>query len=123
MKLFILLSLLGSTTLFANDLSIRVRSEILDQYNPVVVSVSTHGVTTLQFPAQIDAMDGAGFAAKEDQAGLFSFTPGRSWVSIQALRPAVQSNLNVIIQGRVYPILIRAVEENDFAVVFTLVKP
>jgi hypothetical protein len=120
MKLLLFLSLLSASSLLANDLSIRVRDEILDQYNPIVVNVSMRGITTLQFPAQIDAMDGSGFASKEDQAGLFRFTPGKSWVSIQALRPAAQSNLNVVIQGRVFPVLIRATEENDYLVVFHL---
>lgn len=122
MKLLILISLLSASSLFANDLSIRVRDEILDQHNPVVVSVSTRGVTTLQFPASIDALDGAGFASKADESGAFLFTPGRSWVSIQALRPSAQSNLNVVIGGIVFPVLIRATEENDFLVVFRSVS-
>src|ERR1700686_381885 len=111
MKLLLFLSLLAAPSLFANDLSIRVRDEILDQRQPVVVNVSTHGVTTLQFPARIDAMDGAGFASKQDEAGVFLTTPGSSWVSIQALRPAAQSNLNVVIGGKVFSVLVRATEE------------
>jgi hypothetical protein len=119
MKLFLLLSLLGATALFAeDDLSMRVREEVLDQHNPVVVNVSMRGITTLQFPSRIDALDGAGFASKPDEAGVFLFTPGASWVSIQAERSAAQSNLNVIIAGKVFPILIRAAEENDYCVIF-----
>jgi hypothetical protein len=121
MKLLILLSLLGTTALFADDnLSIRVRDEVLDQHNPIVVNVSIRGITTLQFPARIDAMDGVGFASKADESGAFLFTPGASWVSIQALRPDAQSNLNVVIAGRVFPILVRATVENDLAVIFRL---
>jgi hypothetical protein len=121
MKLLILLSLLGATTLFADeDLSLRVREEILDQYKPVVVNVSTHGITTLQFPSRIDALDGDGFTSKPDEAVEFSFTPGTNWVSLKSLRPGAEQNLNVIISGHAYPILIRTTGMNDFVVVFRL---
>jgi hypothetical protein len=123
MKLLLCLLLLGATALFADeDLSLRVRDEILDQYKPVVVNVSTHGITTLQFPSRVDALDGDGFTSKPDEAGEFSFSPGVSWVSVKALRPAVESNLNVVIAGKVYPILIRSSPENDYVVVFQFAK-
>jgi hypothetical protein len=123
MKLLLCLLLLGTTALFADeDLSLRVRDEILDQYKPVVVNVSTHGITTLQFPSRVDALDGDGFTSKPDEAGEFSFSPGVSWVSVKALRTAVESNLNVVIAGKVYPILIRSSPENDYVVVFQFAK-
>jgi hypothetical protein len=121
MKLIFLSFFFGVSTLLADeDLSLRVRQEILDQYKPVIVNVSTHGITTLEFPSRIEALDGDGFSSKPDEAGEFCFTPGDSWVSLKSLRPGAEQNLNVIIQGRAYSILIRTTGMNDFVVVFKL---
>ena len=96
----------------------RVREALLDQFSPVAVDVSIHGITTLQFPAHIDAVDGDGFASKAGQEGQFLVVPGESWVSLKSLVPGAEQNLNVVIHGRVYPILIRTREKNDYAVIF-----
>src|ERR1700693_144859 len=91
----------------ADALAKRVREVLLDQLSPVAVDVSTHGITTLQFPARIDAVDGDGFATKVGQAGQFLISAGDNWASIKSLEPGAEQNLNVVIHGRVYPILIR----------------
>src|SRR5215472_10885214 len=96
----------------------RVRDALLDQFSPVVVDVSTHGITTLQFPAHIDALDGDGFASKAGQEAQFLIAPGESCVSIKSLVPGAEQNLNVVIHGRVYPIVIRTRDKNDYAVIF-----
>src|SRR5260221_4851504 len=89
----------------------RVREALLDQLAPVAVDVSIHGITTLQFPAHIDAVDGDGFASKAGQDAQFLIAPGDSWVSIKSLVPGVEQNLNVVIHGRVYAILVRTREK------------
>jgi hypothetical protein len=124
MKLATFLSLMALPGAFAQSrdesagLATRVREEVLDQLRPVSVNVSTHGITTLQFPAKVEALDGDGFTQKSDEAGVFLFTPGVSWVSLKALRPGAQQNLNVIIAGKVYPVVVKANEANDFSVIF-----
>jgi hypothetical protein len=115
----ILLLLLGVGSLAAQDLSYRVRQEILDQRNPVTVNVSTSAVTTLQFPAQIQALESDGFTQKpNEEAGDFYISPGLNWVSIRSLRPGAAQNLGVVIAGKVYEVMIQTTALNDFAVLF-----
>ena len=115
----IFLVLLAGSSLMAQDLSYRVRQEILDQRNPVTVNVSTHAVTTLQFPARIQALENDGFTQKpNEEAGDFYISPGLNWVSIRSLRPGAAQNLGVVIAGRVYEIMIQTTAINDLAVLF-----
>ena len=115
----IFLVLLAGSSLMAQDLSYRVRQEILDQRNPVTVNVSTHAVTTLQFPAQIQSLESDGFTQKpNEEAGDFYISPGLNWVSIRSLRPGAAQNLGVVIAGRVYEIMIQTTAINDLAVLF-----
>ena len=119
MKAIFLFSLLLGGALFAEDLSYRVRQEILDQRNPVTVNVSTHAVTTLQFPAQIQALESDGFTQKpNEEAGDFYISPGLNWVSIRSLKAGAAQNLGVVIGGRVYEIMIQTTALNDLAVLF-----
>src|SRR6516164_404051 len=119
-KVLILLSLLAAGHLLGQDnLSYRVREEILDQRNPVTVSVSTHAVTTLQFPARIQALESDGFTQKpNEEAGDFYISPGLNWVSIRSLKPGAAQNLGVVISGRVYEIMIQTATLNDLSVLF-----
>ena len=115
----IFLVLLAGSSLMAQDLSYRVRQEILDQRNPVTVNVSMHAVTTLQFPAQIQALESDGFTQKpNEEAGDFYISPGLNWVSIRSLKPGAAQNLGVVIGGRVYEIMIQTTALNDLAVLF-----
>ena len=115
----ILVLLLLSVRLFAQDLSYRVRQEILDQRNPITVNVSTHAATTLQFPAQIQSLESDGFTQKpNEEAADFYISPGLNWVSIRSLRPGAAQNLGVVIAGRVYEIMIQTTALNDLAVLF-----
>ena len=115
----IFLVLLAGSSLMAQDLSYRVRQEILDQRNPVTVNVSTHAVTTLQFPARIQALESDGFTQKpNEEAGDFYISPGLNWVSIRSLKAGAAQNLGVVIGGRVYEIMIQTTALNDLAVLF-----
>jgi hypothetical protein len=115
----ILVLLLLSARLIAQDLAYRVREEILDQRYPVTVNVSTHAATTLQFPAQIQALESDGFTQKpNEEAGDFYLSPGVNWVTIRSLKPGAVQNLGVIIAGRVYEIMVQTAPINDLAVLF-----
>jgi hypothetical protein len=123
-KLSVVILLLLSTWVFSQDLSYRVREEILDQFHPVTVNVSTHAVTTLQFPAQIQSLESDGFTQKpNEEAGDFYISPGLNWVSIRSLRPGAVQNLGVVIGGRVYEVMIQTAETNDLAVLFRFDRP
>ena len=116
-NLLVLLSLVGSA--YAQDFSYRVRQEILDQQHPVIVNVSVHGVTTLQFPSAIEALESDGFTQKpNDESGDFYISPGINWVSIRSLRPGAQQNLGIVIAGKVYEVFVQTVDLNDFSVLF-----
>jgi len=120
----LLLSLVATDPLFGQDLSYRVRAEVLDQRNPITVNVSTHAVTTLQFPAPIQALESDGFTQKpNEEAGDFYISPGLNWVSIRSLRPGAVQNLGVVIGGRVYEVMIQTAEVNDLAVLFRFERP
>jgi hypothetical protein len=115
----ILILLLLSARILAQDLSSRVRQEILDQRYPVTVNVSTRAATTLQFPAQIQSLESDGFTTKpNEETGDFYLSPGVNWVSIRSLKPGAVQNLGVVIAGRVYEVMIRTAAINDLAVLF-----
>jgi hypothetical protein len=111
---------LSAFTLFAqDDFSSRVRQEVLDQLHPAEIHASTVGATTLQFPARIQALEGQACTTKpNEEAGDFAITPGENWVSVTALREGARQNLNVIIAGRVYPVMLVYAKENDLSVLF-----
>jgi hypothetical protein len=81
--------------------------------------VSTRAATTLQFPAQIQALESDGFTQKpNEEAGDFYLSPGVNWVTIRSLKPGAVQNLGVIIAGRVYEIMVQTAPINDLAVLF-----
>jgi len=119
MKRLLALLLLGCDSLFAQDLSYRVRQEILDQQHPVTVNVSVRGTTTLQFPGTIQSLESDAFTSKpNEESGDFYISPGLNWVSIRSIRPAAQQNLGVVIGGKVYEVFIQTVDVNDFSIIF-----
>jgi hypothetical protein len=110
-----------------DELASRVKQEVLDQLNPVRVAVSTQGITTLQFPVNVQAIDGDGFQAQSDLTNnknqltnaQFSVSTGPNWVSVKALREGVHQNLNVILKGRVYPIVLDYASQYDYSVLLS----
>ena len=73
--------------LFANeDLALKVIRIPLNQNEPAVVKLGTRGITTLEFPGKIEALDGYGFSASPDPGGpdLFqiSYTKGTNFLSL-----------------------------------------
>ena len=94
-------ALLGSQTL--DSKVVRVP---LNQNEPAVIKLGTRGITTLEFPYKIEALDGFGFSVSPspDGADLFqiSFNKGTNFLSMKAMREGVEGNLTVVLDGKVY---------------------
>lgn len=94
----------------------------LNQNEPAVVKVGTHGITTLEFPYKIEALDGYGFSVSPsaDGADLFqiSLNKGTNFLSLKAIREGVEGNLTVVLDGKVYCLLCTAVADPSFVMVF-----
>jgi hypothetical protein len=123
MKRILILFVLLTGSVMGQDLAYRVRQEILDQQHPVTVNVSLRGTTTLQFPATIQALESDAFTQKPgEEAGDFYVSPGVNWVSIRSLRAGAQTNLGVVLAGRVFELFIQTVGENDFSIIFRFAR-
>src|SRR6202047_5546253 len=94
----------------------------LNQNEPAVVRVGTRGITTLEFPYKIEALDGYGFSVSPspDGADLFqiSFNKGTNFLSLKAMREGVEGNLTVVLAGKGYSLFCTAVPDPSFLVVF-----
>src|SRR3984957_17400108 len=94
----------------------------LNQNEPAVVKLGTRGITTLEFPYKIEALDGYGFSVSPspDGADLFqiSFNKGTNFLSLKAMHEGVEGNLMVVLDGKVYSLFCTAVAEPSFVVVF-----
>ncbi|MBV9106462.1 MAG: hypothetical protein JO313_10610 [Verrucomicrobia bacterium] len=103
-------------------LASKVSRVSLNRNEPAVVRVGTRGITTLEFPYKIDALDGYGFTATPslDGADLFqiSFNKGTNFLSLKAMREGVEGNLTVVLDGKVYCLFCTAVADPSFVVVF-----
>jgi hypothetical protein len=76
------------------DLGKKVVRTVLDQNQPADVKVGLQGITTLQFPAKIEAIDGYGFSV-QPKPDTDQFQPATKWArtfSLKALR-SEQANL------------------------------
>jgi hypothetical protein len=109
--------------LFASeDLALKVIRIPLNQNEPAVVKLGTRGITTLEFPDRIEALDGYGFSASPapDGPDLFqiSYTKGTNFLSLKATREGVEGNLTVVLDGKVYCLLCREVPDPSFVVIF-----
>jgi hypothetical protein len=117
-----LLSLIPAL-LFANEnLALKVIRMPLNQNEPAVVNLGTRGITTLEFPSKIEALDGCGFSTSPapDGPDLFqiSYTKGTNFLSLKATREGVEGNLTVVLDGKVYCLLCREVPDPSFVVIF-----
>src|SRR5271154_7553557 len=90
----------------------------LNQNEPAVVKLGTRGITTLEFPYKIEALDGYGFSVSPspDGADLFqiSFNKGTNFLSMKAMREGVEGNLSVVLDGKVYSLFCMAVTDPSF---------
>jgi len=85
----------------------------LNQNEPALIKLGTRGITTLEFPYKIEALDGFGFSVSPspDGADLFqiSFNKGTNFLSMKAMREGVEGNLTVVLDGKVYCLFCTAV--------------
>ena len=112
-----------SLAAFADDnLASKVVRLPLNQDQPAEIKLGTHGITTIEFPEKIEALDGFGFSANPalDGPDLFqiSFNKGTNFLSLKAVRAGVEGNLTVVIGGRVYALFCKEAPDPSFVVIF-----
>ena len=94
----------------------------LNQNEPAVIKLGTRGITTLEFPYKIEALDGYGFSVSPapDGVDLFqiSFTKGTNFLSLKAMHEGAEGNLMVVLDGKVYSLFCTTVAEPSFVMVF-----
>ncbi|MGE9268096.1 MAG: hypothetical protein ACQKBY_08360 [Verrucomicrobiales bacterium] len=119
-KLIAILSLSFSTLAPAKSPEIEHRILSTDEVH--VVPVSSDHTTTISFPEQIGAIDGAFISMQADQPGLFqlSHTKGSSFFSVRCLseQKEAQTNLNVRWKNHTYVLLLQQSSHPKFSIVF-----
>jgi hypothetical protein len=109
-------------TLGDQTLASKVVRVSLNQNEPAMVRLGTRGITTLEFPYKIEALDGFGFSVSPspDGADLFqiSFNKGTNFLSMRAMREGVEGNLTVVLDGKVYCLFCTAVADPSYVVLF-----
>jgi hypothetical protein len=82
----------------------KIVRETLTQNEPALIKVGTTGVTSLEFPYRIEAIDGYGFSATPGTGDLFqiSYTKGANYFSVRALKPGATGNLTVVLDQKAY---------------------
>ena len=108
---------------FADDsLSSKVVRLTLSQDQPAEIRLGTHGITTIEFPEKIEALDGFGFSSSPapDGPDLFqiSFNKGTNFLSLKAVRTGVEGNLTVVLGGKVYALYCKEAADPCFVVIF-----
>src|SRR6201993_3577147 len=108
---------------FADDsLSSKVVRLNLSQDQPAEIRLGTHGITTIEFPEKIEALDGFGFSTNPapDGPDLFqiSFNKGTNFLSLKAVRAGVEGNLTVVLGGKVYALFCKEAPDPCFVVIF-----
>jgi hypothetical protein len=108
---------------FADDsLSSKVVRLTLSQDQPAEIRLGTHGITTIEFPEKIEALDGFGFSTNPapDGPDLFqiSFNKGTNFLSLKAVRTGVEGNLTVVLGGKVYALYCKEAADPCFVVIF-----
>jgi hypothetical protein len=120
----------GPIWAFGNqNLARKVVRTPLNQDEPAIVRTGTNGITTLEFPYKIEALDGFGFSLNPSPDGpdLFqiSFNKGTNFLSLKAMHEGVEGNLTVVVDGKVYSLFCTADPDPSFVVIFgdNTVKP
>ena len=103
------------------DLSKKVVRTTLNQSEPADVKVGLQGITTLEFPAQIEAIHGYGFSTQPNsEADDFQLTyeKGTNFLSLKAVKPGVSANLTVVLNEKVYCFYCEQDNDPSFVVIF-----
>lgn len=94
----------------------------LNQAEPAIIKVGLKGITTIEFPARVEALDGFGFSPNPvpDGPDLFqiSFNKGTNFLSLKAVRPNAEGNLSVVLNSKVYCLLCKESPDPSYAVIF-----
>src|SRR6201998_318951 len=105
-----------------DTLSSKVVRLTLSQDQPAEIRLGTHGITTIEFPEKIEALDGFGFSSNPapDGPDLFqiSFNKGTNFLSLKAVRTGVEGNLTVVLGGKVYALYCKEAADPCFVVIF-----
>ena len=104
------------------NLASKVSRLSLSQNKPAIIKLGTHGITTLEFPTKIEAIDGYGFSANPAPDGpdpfQISFNKGTNFLSLKAVREGAEGNLTVVLEGKVYSLFCKCVSDPSFVVIF-----
>jgi hypothetical protein len=92
----------------------------LNHSQSAMVKVGTNGVTSLEFPYKIEAIDGFGFSQTPSSADAFqiSYTKGTNYFSVRALKPGVSGNLTVVLDEKVYSFFFAESSNPSFVNIF-----
>jgi hypothetical protein len=93
----------------------------LNHNEPALIKVSTNGVTSLEFPYKIEAIDGYGFSQTPGAGDAFqiSYTKGTNYFSVRALKPGATGNLTVVLDQKVYAIYFEESSDPSFVNIFS----
>jgi hypothetical protein len=120
--LVIIIGLVPLIGISDDNLASKVVRLPLSQDQPAEIKLGTQGITTIEFPEKIEALDGFGFSANPLPNGpdLFqiSFNKGTNFLSLKAVRPGVEGNLTVVIGGKVYALFCKEAPDASFVVIF-----
>jgi hypothetical protein len=118
----ILLCITAGGAIGQENLGAKIVRLPLSQEQPSVIKLGIHGITTIEFPTKIEALDGYGFSLNPapDGQDLFqiSFNKGTNFISLKAVRPGAEGNLSVVLDGKVYALLCREAPDPSFVVIF-----
>jgi hypothetical protein len=104
-----------------DTLSKKVVRMTLNQNEPTEVKIGLQGITTLEFPAKIEAINGYGFALQpnlDTDAFSLTYDKGTNFLSLKALRPGVSANLTVVINEKVYCFFCEQDNDPCFVMIF-----
>jgi hypothetical protein len=92
----------------------------LNHDEPALIKVGTTGVTSLEFPYRIEAIDGYGFSQTPAAGDAFqiSYTKGTNYLSVRALKPGVTGNLTIVLDQKVYAIFFEESNNPSFVHIF-----
>jgi hypothetical protein len=98
----------------------KIVRQTLDHNEPAVVKVGTNGVTSLEFPYRIEAIDGFGFSQTPGSGDAFqiSYTKGTNYFSVRALKPGATGNLTVVLDQKVYSFFFEESSNPTFVNIF-----
>jgi hypothetical protein len=98
----------------------RIARATLNQNVPAVVKVGTNGVTSLEFPYKIEAIDSYGFSPTPSAGDGFQiwYTKGTNFFSVRALKPGVTGNLTVVLDQKIYSLFFQESSEPSFVAIF-----